>query len=405
VAQGLRPRSVAGPRAAVLVLLAACGNEQGPRPPDPRAVDTAALADAAVVDAVLDECHRPLRGGLDRIAATIRLPDGTEARLFAQLPDKLRAIVGREPFLAIGDRVVRLAEGDAGDANADDAARVLRLRSLLDAATLGPLHRATACRRVGPATFDVEQPDGSTTRLELRAGTLLPQSFANARGIVNLREHFRTPANTWIVTRAELDGLGSCAVQFEFADLAWDTDFFALPRERATKPDRARMQMPLASGEPRSTVPVLVDFKAAQRVVVDDPGTWSERAAIYAPLHTEVERQDQQIAGFPQLWTENGRRRLGLCFRRRVDGPEFARPDGWNVMAVPEGKWLVVYPANGDVDAKIAAGTAALEAGLTELGLRATGPITSQPFLHLQEGAPDAAKLEAPVVRVAVPVR
>ncbi len=405
MAQGLRPRSIAGPRAAAFLLLAACGGEQEPRPPVPRAVDTAALSDTKVVDAVLDECHRPLRGGLDRIAATVRLPDGTDVRLFAQLPDKLRAIVGREPFLAIGSRVVRLAESGTGDANADETARVLRIRSLLDAATLGPLHRATGCRRVGPATFDLTQPGGSTTRLELRAGTLLPQSFANAGGVVHLREHFRTPADTWIVTRAEIDGLGSCTVQFEFADLAWDADFFSLPGERATKPDRARMQLPMGAGEPRSTVPVLVDFKAALRVVVDDPGAWAERAATYAPLHTEVERQRQQIAGFPQLWTENGRRRLGLCFRRRADGPEFAQPDGWNVTAVPEGKWLVVYPANGDVDAKVAAGTAALEAALTERGLRAAGPITAQPFLHLQEGAPDAAKLAAPVVRVAVPVR
>lgn len=389
----------------MFLLLAACGGDQEPRPPAARAVDTATLADATVVDAVLDECHRPLRGGLDRIAASVRLPDGTEVRLFAQLPDKVRAIVGRAGFLAVGNRVVRLAEGSAGDASTDEAVRVRRLRTLLDAATLGPLHRAIACRRVGPATFDLAQPDGSTTRLELRAGTLLPESFAGAGGIVRLREHFRTPADTWIVTRAELDGLGPCSVQFDFADLAWDADFFALPGERATKSDRARMQLPMAGGEPRSTVPVLVDFKAATRVDVDDPGAWGERAAVYAPLHAEVERQRQQIAGFPQLWTENGRRRLGLSFRRRADGPEFAPPAAWNVTPVPEGKWLVVYPANGDVDAKFAAGKAALEAALSDRGLRATGPITAQPFLHLQEGAPDAAKLEAPVVRVAVPVR
>lgn len=387
------------------MLLAACGDE-APQEPAPRAVDTEALASAEVVAAVLDECHRPLLGALDRIAANVRLPDGSTVRLFAQLPDKLRTASDTERFLLVGDTVLALDDGTSSTPPPAAAERVRRLRTLLDAATLGPLHRASGCRRLGPAEFELEQPAGPPWRLRLRPGTLLPERLTGPGGDVGLLAYLRT-TTTWMCKRAELDGLGICELHFELADLDWDADFFAVP-STAKRPatDRAKMQMPVTPGaEPRSPVPILVEGKALQWVVFPDPGTWPERAAAYGPVHAEVARQDQQIAGFPLLFADGERRMMGLPFRQRPQGAALVAPKEWTIRSIPASRWLVVYPPDGDLTARLATGEKLLQAELARQDLRATGPIAAQPFLHLHEGEPAADKLREPIVRVSVPVQ
>jgi hypothetical protein len=157
--------------------------------------------------------------------------------------------------------------------------------------------------------------------------------------------------------------------------------------------------------EARSPTPILVESKALQWALIADPGSWPARAAAYAPVHAELERQRQQIAGFPLLWQEGAQRWLAAPFRARADGPEFAVPAGWNVRAHDAGRWLVVYPDTGDFDARLARGTALLQEALRAMELTARGPITAQPHFHLEEAVPTADKLGAPIVRMSVPVR
>ena len=71
---------------------------------------------------------------------------------------------------------------------------------------------------------------------------------------------------------------------------------------------------------------------------------------------------------------------------------------------MPDAGLLVCYPVGADVDARTAAGAAALRAALAAQGRTAKGPVTAQPFVHLQEGAPDDSKLATAKVRVAVRV-
>lgn len=392
--------------AALCALAAACGGEaQGPPPPIPRAVDVGKIADADLVAAVLDECHRPLEGTLDRLAATVRLPDGAEVRLFAELPDKLRVATAAERLLLVDGAVHRL-EGDAASpATPAQRERVQRLRTLLDGAALGPLHRATGCRRLGPAEFELAQPSGEPWRLRLRAGTLLPDRLAGPEGTVQVLDWLRT-STTWIVKRAEVAGLGACELRFDLAGLDWSDDFFAVARPTPT-PDRTpAMRVPGSPGvEPRSPVPFLADGKATRWVVLDDPGPWCERATAYRPVHTELERQQQQVAGFPMFFTERERAMLAAPFRQRQGGPAFAPPAGWTIRDVPAGRWLVVYPPDGDLDARIGTGAQLLRDALAQKDLAAAGPIVVQPFFHLHEGEPAADKLNSPTVRMSVPVR
>ncbi|MBL9077906.1 MAG: hypothetical protein JNL08_10410 [Planctomycetes bacterium] len=398
MAQGVRTSSAVA--ASALLALAGCGD--APATPTPRAVDLAAIADAELVAAVLDECHRPLRGQLDRIAAVVTPPDGHQVQLFAELPRRLRCQTEQGSWLLVDDDAYRLGDDAAATVAAADRLRLQQLRTLLDAALFGPLHRATGCSRTGAATWQLAQPGGDPVTLALRPGTLLPAQL----GQVQVLDYLRTPT-TWIVRRAALDGLGPCDVRFVFNDLAWAPDFFAPPdrRDTAPRPATGTLRLPAQGSEPRSPVPVLVDAPALRVIVRADPGDWPGRCASYAPLHAELVRQQQRVAGFAMLWQQDGRAWLAAPFRRRDDGPEFAPPAGWTVRDFEAGRWLVVYPQDGDLAARVATGTRQLQDALAAQRLTAAGPVLAQPFVHLEEGEPPASKLAAPTVRMSVPVR
>jgi hypothetical protein len=382
------------------VLAAGCSG--GQEPPAPRYVDLGAISEKDVASAVIDECHGPLRGSLDRVAAVVHLPGGADVRAFVALPDKLRAVCSDGSFLLVGDDVTKLGDGGT-TATPEQVQRVHRLRTLLDAALLGPLYRATACRRVADARFELALSNGETWLLALRPDTLLPASLRGPGGEVHFADFLRTP-KTWITRRAELEGLGACGIDFQHGRIDWNEAFFT-----AKEPSNGggpRMTMPAAGGgEPRSPEPYVIDGRAQRWVAVEDPGTWEARTAAYTKLHAELERQDQQIAGFPLFWQQNGHRWLGAPFRRRSEGPAFEVPDGWNVRDLPAGKWLVVYPPSGDWEQRAADGDRRLRAALAAKGLQAAGEFVAQPFLHLQEGVPDVEKLRDPIVRSSVPVR
>lgn len=381
------------------ILFAACSDPATA----PRAVDTTTLADERLVDAVLDECHRPLRGQADRVAAWIELPDGSELHAFARLPHDLRVQGPKGQRLLCGDAVSGF--GGAGNAPTEaEGAQLRALRTLLDAVVLGPLHRSRGCRRVGPTTFVLQQPDGTETELELRGGTLLPIRLGRGQDLVLLDEHLHTAAGTWIAQVASSAALGRCRVRIELGGVAWAPDFFTLPgdaRPATTRPITA----PGVVVETRSPTPILVDAPAVHWVVLADPGGWAERTAAYTPLHAELQRQQQSIAGFPVLFhDDDGQARLAAPFRRRKDGPEFSPPAGWRLREFAAGRWLVVYPADGDLAGRLAAGDRLLRSAASERGLRVRGPLTAQPHVHLEEGPPTAAQLAAPVVRMALPV-
>ncbi len=394
-----------------IALVPACsdGKPQQPAPrssPVPRTVDLATIADRDLRNAVLDECHKPLRGRMDRVAATVCLADGTELHLFAMLPDKLRVVANDGTFLLRGDDVYRLGDPAPGTATPAETARIRLLRTLLDAATLSPLHRATGCRRLPLGDFELAEPEGPAWMLRLRDATLLPAMLSSSHGQVRILDYLRT-SSTWIVKKAELDGLGVCVVRFDQSGLDWTPDFFALPTEpKNAAGTHTRIAAPGSGGaEPQSPTPFLANGLATRWVCVADAGDWTARVAAYKPLHEELVRQDQLIPGFPMFWQEDGKRWLAAPFRQRAGGKPFTAPKDWRIRDVPAGRWLVVYPPDGDLEHRLAAGERLLRDALAAQGLTALGAILAQPFFHLQEGEPAAEKLAAPVVRMSVPVR
>lgn len=401
MAQGVRPRPLTASVAAIpiaLCALHACGGRESAAP---RPVDTAAVPAEGLVAAVLDECHAPIRGRMQRVRALVTGPDGGERLLEAALPDRARLQAGTDRWL-LADGAVRRYEGaPASEADADLVRRVVRL---VDAAAFGPLYRATGCRRTGPAEFVLEQPNGGATRLALRPGTLLPASLGDGGDEVRFVDYVH-PTGTWVVRVAELDGLGRCRVVFEDGGMDFPDDWFRPPSERAAPSEpRHRIAAPGVAIEPRSPVPVAIDVGALRLVVLPDPGDWPARVAAYRPVHDELVRQDQQIAGFPLLWRDGDGAWLAAPFRQRPGKAPLRVPADWRVTEVAAGRCLVVYPPDGDLDQRIAAGTTELGRALAARGLTARGPIRAQPWLHLEEGEPDAARLAAPTVRMLVAI-
>jgi hypothetical protein len=92
-------------------------------------------------------------------------------------------------------------------------------------------------------------------------------------------------------------------------------------------------------------------------------------------------------------------------FRAREGKPEFDAPADWQLVDVPKGRQLVVFPAAGSLAERAARGREQLEVALRSKGLTADGPVRWQPYFDLHKAEPNADELAAPVVRVSVPVR
>jgi hypothetical protein len=402
VAQDLRSRLAL--TVGTVLLLAACTQEVATPPPPAarplRVVDTAAMPEQEVPAAVLAECHAPLRGGMDRITATVTLPGGETVQAFAELPDRLRVQSSHGTFLLLANTVHGIDGGAVANADAD---RTRALRELLDVAAFGPLHRATGCRRLGPDSFAIVSRAGEpTTTLTLRPQSLLPAAFASPAGSITVDEYLTTPS-TWIARVLTTPHLGRCEVTLDQSAFEWAPEFFVPPGgTRPTAAERTRIPSPGSNAETRTTTPVEVAQPASSLLCVRDPGDWPGRVAAYRPLHAELQRQDQHIAGFPVFWQEGGTAWLGAPFRRRPEGQAFVVPDGWDLREVPAARWLVVHPEPGDLAAKLATGERLLREGLAQRGCVAVGPIQAQPWFHLHEGPPPDRKLASPTVRMAV---
>lgn len=388
-------------------MLAACGKDTDAAPsslPPPTAADSSQIPAAALVEAVLDECHRPLRGRLQRLVALVTLPDGEEVELFAELPDRMHVQSPAGRFLLRGEEVFRC--DSTAPPTAAEQQRVRALRALLDVAAFGPLHRATGCQRLDDGTFAITE-GGEPAILALRPGTLLPASLRLGNDTIVVADYLRTPAS-WVARELDHPQLGRCRVRLEQAQIEWGAGFFDPPASApalAPPPTASlRLQPQGTRGEARLPTPQLLPAQPWRWIIVRDPGDWAARAAAYEPLHAELVRQEQSIAGFPALWQDADGRWLAAPFRPRPDGRAFVPPAGWVVRDAPFRQQLVVYPDAGTVEERIAAGERLLREEIAARGHRALGPMTAQPFFHLHEGTPTAAKLAAPIVRVAVAV-
>ncbi len=378
-------------------LLFACGPERAA----PAAELDAALDGKAVVARVLAECHADLVG-FDRFAAKVTLPDGGMALAYGNLPDRLR-VQWPDGQVQLWDRESSFAAegGSTHELPAADHARLRALHRLLCAASLQPLRAAAAAVRTGPRSVQLTQPDGSEWQLILRDDSLLPARLDGPDAAVTIEAHLTT-SRTRIVKQAAVAPLGSCALRFDAIDFAWDESMFAERRPQAP----AASSPPLLLGRPnRPTTPTIEAVRPLQWLCVEDPGDWRRRSEAVMRWLSELQARGQTMAGFAGLLRDGDRTLLAVPFRPDAGGESLAAPPHWDVRTLPSSRALAVYPARGDFATRWREGDSQLRAALAAQDLVATAPVLAQPFLHLDEGPPDAAAADAPVVRVSVTVR
>lgn len=381
-----------------------------PTPVGARSLDRAAIADEQLLQAILDECHRPLQRRMQQVKVSVTLPDARRIQVQADLPDRARVFWGTRDYLWTDQQLSRL---DAGKANATaierEANRALipALVRIADAIAFGPLYRASKCQRRGE-DFVLTEPSGATTTLQLHEQTLLPKALIYGDETVRFDGYLRTKTS-WVVNRVSTAALGTCDAIFDDGGVLFPADFFQQPNQPAESatPGAPPLSMtaPGTVRERESATPILETGKAMQWVVLAAGDDWTRRHELYTPVHQELEAQNQQIFGFPMLWQEDDQQLLGVPFRTREDGKEFAAPEGWQIRNSPETKLLVVYPPNGTVAERIRDGSAQLLRAATNRSLQTIGPIVAQPFIHLHRGVPDSAKLKNCKVRVSVRIQ
>lgn len=351
---------------------------------------------------MLQHCHGVLRGSMDRVSALVTDPSGAEWQVHARLPGSLRAQRDATVHLLV-DGTLRSFAGDRQLPPDSGAEQLLtELRTVLDAAALGPLHRTVETRRVDARTFHLELADGEALML-LRTDDLRPEAFRTSGGEVHVTDWLRT-STTWIPRKLRIGKGPEWTVRFQLSDVSWAADFFAPPAD-AEPAEKPAVRMPGNRPEPRPALPVRDENRAMRWVVVDDPGTWELRTEAYRTRHDVLVAQDQQIAGFVSFFTEGTRKCMAVPFRQRGEGRAFEAPAGWDVRNLPRTDVMLVFPDAGDYEQKVARGTALLQQALADQGLEAAGPIVAQPYFHLQEGMPPADRLAAPVVRMTVAVQ
>jgi hypothetical protein len=358
-------------------------------------VPTGATAAHALPAAVLDECHRPLMHRMQRVKATVSMSDGRSLLVQARLPELGRVREGRAEWLVTGARACTIAGAPVA---ADRDAELRALLAVVDAAAFGPLHRGGACTSSNDG-FEVVDGD-RRVGMTLFADTLLPSSFTIEGERLEIEGYLRTNAS-WVARALRHPRLGACRVVFEDGGLEFPQGYFEIKRGDAARNPGIRAPIPGAVVETQATTPIVVNGKATQLLLLADPGDWQGRHERYRDVIEELQLQGQRVAGFPCLFIEDDHRGLMAApFRRREDGPAFEAPEGAAIRDVPAGRVLVVYPADGDLLARIAAGKELLQRALANRKLVAQGPIIAQPFVHLHEAAPDAEKLADPTVRV-----
>lgn len=387
----------------MLAFSAACGQDPpqptpGAAPKGARPVDVAALDASTLPQAILDECHRPLRDRMSRVKVRLSIAGDRELLVQAALPDRARVREGKVDWL-VRDGAVQRLDGGAVD---EVEARLLRsMLQVVDAAAFGPLHRSKSCARDGD-TFALQEPDG-TWSMALFAGTLLPRTFARDGVTVTIEDYLHTKVS-WVARTLRHPHLGLCRAVFEDGGVQFPPGYFEPPGaggDHASSKPQIRTPIPGAVVETQSATPIVVAGKATQLVVLPDPGDWQGRHQAYQPVIEELELQNQRIAGFPCIFVDEASRGLlAAPFRRRKDGEAFDAPDGYWLSDVPKGRVLVVYPPDGDIPARIETGRRLLERALANRKLTAKGPILAQPFVHLHKGPPDEAKLQSATVRV-----
>ena len=409
MAQGLRTRQLGlGLLLSLLVLpIQGCSDErEGPGVDD--------LSPAELLAAVLEYCHGPLQGGMERSLLDIQgvSPEGIPpVRIALWLPDLMRVDGDTVEILRGGDgwRCPRPGDGPTFKLDGAGLASLVEMRDLLRGLLLIPLYEMQSVKREGSALL-VELGDGERWYLELRDGSLLPASLRGPPGEIRFLEYVETSV-TRLPRRASLGELGERQVRLRTSGIRFEPFLFADPE--------TQLAQELPQGSPREAAsfsmgadrrpasPEEMQIPAAFWLEIQDPGDWQRRAELVKSSHRALYGLGQTLAGFTGFVEEGQRTLMVIPFfpdQERGSRP-FVRREDQVVRRLPEHRALVVYPPEGAFAEAVASGTEQLERHALRNLLETAGPVRVYPYIFLGQRVPTAEDLASVIVRLELPIR
>lgn len=399
--------------------------------------------------------HGPARRGFTRcqLKITFRSSEipgvetGEEWQALFAAPDKLRLRRGNKTtWWASGDRLVgRRRDGEtvtnvAAPASISDA--VAALRDALDALTLSPLWRVLDASPSGEGvTVESSSQGGITLEVprggdrpgswiyELEPGSPVASRIRNSTGgadpIEVLEVLFTGVSHP--PRRVQVPGVGELQLEFatggvEFLDGAFTPPTLgaASGADQPDGPGAATAPPGLPSGilpgggrgqigaPNRPQTPYTDMEPELWLLAVEDPGDWPSRRETWkSEFNFLYQLHDQQLAGLPELFVEDGEALLGITFRPdpAYQGKPVNDLPGKDIRVRGGGEMLVVFRGPGPFKRMAQEAEAALRATIQEQGLTPRGPVRILPLVDFAAGEPTAAQVETIRIRAEVSVK
>ena len=386
-----------------------CGEE----PPAPPATPAAEF-----LDAVADTCLGRFRGKFHGLAlefrtgrtapsATVALIDRpVDGRMHISRADGSSAILNGDASCTWRD------PADVEPVTGSDRAALAALRDEVCAVVLHPLDRVqpdTAAWADGD-TIRFETAEGDAWLLDVDVEKTLPRSLR--RQDESLRVDYlelsrRPPALPRVVEIQSFEGPRHLKILGD--QLRIEESNFAPPSTGGPEPAESSPEKLEISPGPRPRAPVFQKQRDVSWLCVRDPGTWAERVAACRRLGSKLGQAGQKNGGDPLLFEDDEGDWLVIPFvpvgseddgYRVGDGERVIRPiDGTEAIAV------VLAPEADEIEARIAAGRAMLEAHLAAHGRRPGGPLRTVVNLMFEDRLTEGSPRERTVdLRLELPV-
>ncbi len=417
-----RALRIVAPWLGAAVLWTSCGGEDDPREDpaplprfavpgadDPSPSPANASADrrpaARIVDDLLERAHGRRRGGYDRVAVEYRDPAGDPraqplVEMHVAFPDRYRIrfadglVCGSA---GSGDVAWQLdASGSETELSADAADRVTAWLRRTKALTLWPLAHADDVARVADDSIELALPEG-TWCLRWDPDQRAPVDL-RSRGPALRFESFYKTVHSQVPVRVSEDG-AAWLVRIVDTDIDYVPGFFVRPSAARAALDGAGTIHGEVGGSVETATAgaaTLREVEAVSWLLHRDPGDWRSRMALYASDGRLLGPKGYGNGGNPLFLHADDGLRFVIPFRSyRDDAEPVEAATGDEIRELEAHRVLQVLAGPGaDLEARVVAARAVLDAAFTEQGLTATGPLRVEVNLVNHDPVEDPASLQ-----------
>lgn len=397
------------------------GNPQGgPETGNSKPVALSSDPQAAIA-ALVATCHGVLQGQAKMTSALLHLRhnknDDLPEQVILWTEDRMRIVRrNRQVDIRLAQGAWRLTpHASAVEHGADKIEKLDRLQSLLRAALLEPLYRAKKVALQGPSVYALTLADGTTWQLEVRSfkpthgdAVFLPWKLKGPAGELTWHRYLHTGV-THLPDRMGLGEFGERLLSLEASDLTLDESWFSDPLNpdyvtpgrsetfvRDTNPGVKRQP-----GKPR-----IGYTRASRSIVLADPGTWTERAALVNQHARRLYAQGQEGDDLEFLFERDGVRCYAIPFTmRRDDGCPFVPDKDQEVLRLPRQRAVILRTSPLKIAEARATAGVILEQYVATNKLKVAGPLRIRPFIEMDQLIQGKLVVEEVEVQFELPIK